>query len=42
MTTDGATRATASVIAVRLDPLTAAVDVSTCDDWAEEGALDAP
>ena len=44
VTTDGATRATACVIAVRRDELTAVVVVSNCcgDDWADDDALDAP
>jgi hypothetical protein len=42
VTTEGATRATASVIAVRRDALTAVVVVSIWDDCAEEGVLDAP
>jgi len=40
VTTDGATRATASVIAVRRDELIAVVVSSL--DCADDGALDAP
>src|SRR6266480_6444225 len=42
VTTDGATLATAWVIAVCRDVFTSLVVVSSRDDWAEDGVLDAP